>query len=216
MSLRAFALAAALPGCALVPPRVGEPPPVLADADAERAYRAVLEASSARAEIYAGLDSRAFVGMTWQSAAFREARTRREAAFGNWPAGALQAALERERAVAGSSEEFLLGVHVEDRRYDDFDRPGSAWRLVLEGPGGVEVMPSSVERVGRVGLPLRALYPYLGEFWVAYRVRFPARDEAGRAVLQDAGRGFTVKLGSALGQAKLAFPASAEAEPRGR
>ena len=208
MSLRAFALAASLSGCVLVPPRVGEPPPVLADAAAERAYRAVLGVSSARAEIYAGLDPRAFVGMTWQSAAFREARTRREAAFGNWPDGALRTALERERALADEGEEFLLGVHVEDRRYDDFDRPGSAWRLVLEGPGGVEVFPTSVERVGRVGLPLRALYPYLGEFWVAYRVRFP--------VLRDAGRGFTVKLGSALGQAALVFPASAEAAPRGR
>lgn len=208
MSLRACALAASLSGCALVPPRVGEPPPVLADAAAEKEYRAVLEASSARAEIYAGLDPRAFVGMTWHSAAFREARTRREAAFGNWPDGALQMALERERAAATGGEEFLLGVHVEDRRYDDFDRANSAWRLVLEGPGGVEMFPTSVERVGRVGLPLRALYPYLGEFWVAYRVRFPA--------LQDAARGFTVKVGSALGQAKLAFPAAAEAAPRGR
>ena len=70
--------------------------------------------------------------------------------------------------------------------------------------------PASIERLGRGTLRQRALYPYLGDFWVAYRVRFPRVRPDGRDGWLEGAPGFVLKVGSTLGQASLRFPAAAE------
>ncbi|MBM4379597.1 MAG: hypothetical protein FJ086_09905 [Deltaproteobacteria bacterium] len=206
MRLRGLALAAVLPGCALVPPQVGAPAPVLADASAERAYQSALGRATARDEVYAGLDTRLFTAATHQSTAFRAARTRRLAAFEGWFGEALQAALQREVAEAEQGNDFLLGMYVPDRREESLDGPRSGWRVALELPDGTQLLPTAVERLGRGTLRQRALYPYLGDFWVAYRVRFPRARPDGRDGWLEGAPGFVLKVGSTLGQARLRFP----------
>jgi len=210
VSLRGLALAAVLPGCAFIPPQVGARAPVLRDASAERAYQVALSRATARHEVYAGLDTRLFVAATHQSTAFRAARTRRLAAFEGWSGEALQAALGREVADAEQANDFLLGVYVPDRREENLDTPQSAWRVALEFQDGTELRPASIERLGRGTLRQRALYPYLGDFWVAYRVRFPRVRPDGRDGWLEGAPGFVLKVGSTLGQASLRFPAAAE------
>jgi hypothetical protein len=203
---RGLALAAVLHGCALVPPQVGAPAPVLGDAAAERAYRAALARATARDEVYSGLDTRLFAAATHESTAFRAARTRRLAAFEGWSGEALQAQLRTEVEEAERSNAFLLGVYVPDRREENLDTPQGAWRVALEFPDGTQLLPSSVERLGRGSLRLRALYPYLGDFWVAYRVRFPRALPDGRDGWLEGAPAFVLKVGSTLGKATLRFP----------
>ena len=216
MTWWAVALAAVLPGCAFVPPQVGARAPVLPDAAAERAYQSALAHATAREEVYAGLDTRLFVAATHQSTAFRAERTRRLAAFEAWSGEALDAALQRERDAAGHGNEFLLGVYVPDRRVQDLDAPNSTWRVALALPGGVELLPASIERLGRGTLRQRALYPYLGDDWVAYRVRFPRQREDGQDAWLEGCPGFLLKVASTLGQARLRFPGAEPGRPDGR
>ena len=217
MTWRALALAAVLPACAPVPPQVGAPAPVLGDAAAERAWQQALDRATARAEIYAGLDTRLFVAATHQSTAFRAARTRRLAAFEDWSGEALQAALSRELEEAETTNDFMVGVYVPDRRVADLDGKDSAWRLALELPGGVEILPGAVERLGRGSLQRRALYPWLGDFWVAYRVRFPRQLPGGGDGWLEGRPGFVLKVASTLGQARLRWsPGAAEGGRDGR
>lgn len=206
MRLPAATLAALLAGslaqgCVLRPPTVAEPAPPLPDAAAEREYAQVLERYSARAELYTLFDTRAFMATTLQAWDFREARARRLAAFRSETPTELTARLERERAEAAQAHEFFLGVHVNEARYDELDRKDSIWRIALVTPEG-EVLPSSVERVGRSNLPMRALYPYMDLFWTGYRVRFP-REVAGKATIPpDAGQ-VVLQVASTLGRANL-------------
>jgi hypothetical protein len=190
--------------------------PVLADASAERAYQAALARASAHEEIYAGLDTRLFVAATHQSTAFRAARTRRLAAFEAWAGEVLDTALQREVDEAERSNAFVVGLYVPDRRVQDLDAPTSTWRVALEFPEGVELLPTSVERLGRGTLKQRALYPYLGDDWVGYRVRFPRQLPDGRDGWLEGRPGFVLKVASTLGQARLHFPGGGAGGTDGR
>jgi hypothetical protein len=192
----------ALAGCARVPPTVGDPAPTVPDVEAERAYTRVLERYSDRGEIYAVFDTRLFAGATLQTPAFREARVRRQAAFEVLPPAKVEALLAEERAQAAAAHEFFLGVHVNEARYDDFDQRKSIWRVVLVTPGG-EVTPLQIQRIGRADLPMRAYYPYVGGFWVGYRVRFPRQYADGTAVIPEGTPKVTLRLASTLGQLEL-------------
>jgi hypothetical protein len=202
MQLRLAALWLALVGCVSTPPTLGEPPPSLHDERQEQLYQQVLERFSARDELYSGFDTVLFAATTLQTPAFREARVRRAASFQALTRERVEELLAQELAEAGKTHEFFLGVHVYNYRYEDFDRAGSIWNLALVTPSG-EVRPVSVERVGRADLEQRAYYPYLGTFWVGYRVRFPTQYADGRAVIPPGTDRVVLRMASSLGKVEM-------------
>lgn len=179
-------------------PRIGgEPPPAFDSSAREHGYQDVLERFTRSQALYDNLDTNVFLRATWQSPTFVEARVARVATFQGMPPEAAAQALAAERARLGDAVEFFLAVHVNDSRHDDFGRPGSLWRLALETDGR-EVLPTSVERLGRTNVQLQSVYSYLEAFWVGYRVRFPHVDLR-------PGQHFSLRVASALGRAELPF-----------
>ena len=202
MRLRLAALVLALAGCVSTPPTLGEPAPVLKDERQELGYQEVLEKYTDRAELYSGFDTVMFAAATLQTQPFREARVRREAAFKALTQERVQEILTQEFAEAAKTHEFFLGVHVFNYRYEDFDRPSSIWNLVMVTPAG-ELKPVSVERVGRSDLEMRSFYPYMGTFWVGYRVRFPATYADGRPVITEGMGHVVLRMASSLGKVEM-------------
>jgi hypothetical protein len=200
--LRLAALLSALVGCVSTPPTLGDPAPVLKDERQELAYQQVLERYTARDELYSGFDTVLFAAATLQTPAFREARVQREATFKSLPRERVTEVLTQEMAEAVKTHEFFLGVHVFNYRYEDFDRSSSIWSLALVTPTG-EVRPVSVERVGRADMELRAFYPYLGTFWVGYRVRFPTTFADGKAVIPPNTERVVLRMASSLGKVEM-------------
>ncbi|HZH03048.1 MAG TPA: hypothetical protein VEY30_04630, partial [Myxococcaceae bacterium] len=190
--LRCCAAAWMVAGCVTTPPQTGDPAPRVSNAAQEAAYQEVLAQYTARDEVYALFDTRMFVGATYQSTAFREARVRRTALFQVLPPAEVEPRLAAERAEAEAFHDFVLGVHMNDLRYDDFGRPKSIWRVALVTGDG-EITSESIQRIGRSDLNLRALYPYMGTFWVAYRVRFPVKRADGSPVISSPGAPVTLR-----------------------
>jgi hypothetical protein len=200
---RAWLLALALGlGCVTRPPTLGEPAPVVRDTRSEQAYQALLGRYTANDEIYSGFDTVLFAAATLQTPAFREARVRRQALFQSLTARKVEALLAEEREQAGRTHEFLLGVHVDNPRNNDFDRANSVWNVLLVTPTA-EVRPVRVQRLGRSSQDLRALYPYLGTFWVAYRMEFPTALEDGTPVIPPGTERVSLRIASSLGQVEL-------------
>ena len=85
MRRAALFLALAAAGCAGAPPAIGEPGAELPDPKAEAQYQAALRKVTQHREVYSGIDTQLFTAATYQSADFREARVRRQAAFQTWP-----------------------------------------------------------------------------------------------------------------------------------
>src|SRR5260370_41733128 len=158
--------------CVRHPPIVGEQPPVLKNSSAESAYQDALARYSDRSEIYDRLDTRLFAAATYQSWPFRQARVQRMALFQVQPPPVVLKKLDLEKTEVDPFHDFFLGVHVNARRFDDFDRPNSIWRVSLFTPTA-ETSPASIQRIGPSDLNMPAIYPHMDEFCEGYRVRFP-------------------------------------------
>lgn len=184
------------------PPTVGERARRVPDSDAEGRYQDQLRRYSQRQELYAplanGVDTRLFCATTFQAPSFREARVERQAIYQALTRAERDKLLAQEQADAQKYDDFMFGVQAVDYHFDDFDRPNSIWNIALVGEG-VEEKPASVERLGRASLDKRAYYPYLDDFWVAYRIRFPK-------LTQGRGSGLVLRLASTLGKVELRVP----------
>ena len=197
-----WAAAGLLLGCATVPPQVGAPPPEVHGDRSEQRYQETLARFTDHSEIYLGMDTVMFADATFQAMPFREARVRRQASFQEWPEAKLQQTLEEEKAEEQKSNTFFFGEHVADYHWDDFDRSNSIWRIALVTPTG-EFTPTKVLRIGRSSLDMRAYYPYMGDFFVAYEIDFPKTDEKGQPVVPPDAQTVTLKVASTLGKAEF-------------
>jgi hypothetical protein len=193
-------------GCALSPPKVGEQGASVPSAAEEKAYQQTLEHYSDHAEVYDLLNTHMFTALTYQSWPFREARIHRMATFQVQPQAVVDKNLAIERSAFDSFHEFFFGVHLPYYRYDDFDRRNSIWRISLVTDVG-ETTATSVERLGRADLNMRAIYPYMDDFWVGYRIRFPRSTASGDPVIPPGTKRMMVRIASTLGKAELHFPA---------
>jgi len=191
-------------GCSWTPPSIGDPGAEVADPRAEASYRAALEKATQHREVYSALDTQLYCAATYQSPEFREARVRRQALFQTWPQAKLDQALASERAEATQGHDVVLGLSLVDRRFDDLDSKNTIWRLSLVTDQG-EVTPLAIRRVGRANQDLRAYYPYLGEFWTMYTVRFPTA-VAGKPLVGPATQALVFRLSSTQGQVEMKFP----------
>lgn len=198
-ALALAALAATACSTARIPRIGGDPPPAFTDGAKEHAYQVILDRYTRSQAVYDNLDTNVFFHATWQGPKFVEARVARDAAFHALPADEAAKALAAEQARVSDAVEFFLGVHANNYKFEDFGRPDSMWRLALI-VGGRELLPTSVERLGRTNTQMQSVYSYLEAFWVGYRVRFP------KAELSP-GQTFTFRLASPLGQADLVFTA---------
>ena len=192
-------------GCAGIPPVVGLSPRA-PDSAEEQTYQTVLEHYTGRAELYGLFDTHMFAAATLQSWPFREERVRHAALFKSEPPEVVEAHRAEERAKFDESIELFMGAYLTDYHYDDFDKHDSVWRIALATNEG-EVRPLSIQRVGRASYDLRGYYPYLGDYWTGYRVRFPKTFPSGAAVVGPNTTQVTLKVSSTLGQATITLPA---------
>jgi len=196
---RALALLAlALAGCGTwqgvksrLPPREPQPGPD------DGAYADLRDAATRSARLYDGFVHRADVTVAWLSPEVRDAGTRRMAAWQGWSTAELDAALESERAEAARGEQFFVSLYTADRKHNDLADPGSIWRIQLDD-GAQQASASAVEVVPIDANALQ-LFPFIGHFDRAYRVRVPWTG----APLQ--GRAFSLRLLSSLGPLALEF-----------
>jgi len=198
-----FGLLAA--GCVMRPPSVGERGPQASSEAAEAAYEVTIAKFSDRGESYNQLDDRIFCAATYQSWAFREARVQRLASFQSRPAEQVLNTLEQERTAFDGYYEFFFGAHVSDFHFNDFDKPESIWRLSMITESS-QSQPLSIQRVGRADLNMRAIYPYMDEFWVGYWVRFPRNASNGSPLVMPGTTRIKLRAASSLGRVDMLFP----------
>lgn len=202
MRVAALCLLVFAAGCKSGPPTFGDPAPKLQDGTAESAYRDLLKRYSGTAEVYSNFDTHLFTGGTFQTWPFREARVRRMAQFLAMTPAEIEQRLLEERADWEQHYVFDLGTWTQDPKYDDFDTKKSIWRIALVTGRG-EVLPTEIKRVQRVDHNLRALYPYMGMFWVHYRVKFPKTLADGTPVVPKGTEEVMLRVASTLGKAEL-------------
>ena len=142
------------------------------DPDLEGEYGKALKQWTRKVALYAGLETRAFVRVVYLSPEFVNAQaleiSRMRAELPEQAAQTLARLREQYRQPS-----FFAIVYVPDKNANDWNQSDSVWRLALNLGNG-ERAP---DRIQRFDVPfsaeMRALYPYLDEYSVAYLIRFP-------------------------------------------
>lgn len=139
----------------------------------EGEYGRLLHAWTREQALYQGLENRAFAQVIYLSPQLIEAQADLISGLRAEPSPARARTLERLRAEAAAPTFFAI-LRTPDRNWNDLESRTSVWRVALDdGVGQVE--PEKVERLEKPwSAELQKLYPYLDEYAVAYRLRFPA------------------------------------------
>jgi hypothetical protein len=161
--LLAFAIIAVTTACRSLP---------FPDPQLEGEYGKALKKWTRQVALYSGLETRAFVRVVYLSPEFVNAQalelSRMRAELPDKAAETLARLREEYRQPS-----FFAVAYMPDRTANDWNDPNSVWRIALNL--GIGERPP--DRVQRIEVPfnaeLRALYPYLDEYSVAYRLRFP-------------------------------------------
>lgn len=142
------------------------------DPHLEGDYGRALKRWTRTVALYSGLETRAFVRMVYLSPEFVAAQAQEQskmrAELPDQAAETLARMREEYRAPT-----FFAITYLPDRTANDWNEPGSVWRIALNLGLG-ERPPDRIVRYDRpFSAELRALYPYLDEYSIAYLIRFP-------------------------------------------
>jgi hypothetical protein len=159
----AFALLLLLAACRTLP---------FPDPDLKGEYGKALKKWTRQVALYSGLETRAFVRVVYLAPEFVDAQAKE--------LSLMRAELPDKQAetLARLRQEyrqpcFFAVTYMPDRTANDWNEKESIWRLALNL--GLGERPP--EKIQRFEVPfnaeLRALYPYLDEYSVAYLLRFP-------------------------------------------
>ncbi len=75
--------------------------------------------------------------------------------------------------------EFIAGVYTSDKRWNDFEKQNSIWKVAMKTPDGRWITPSSIEKLKIDKMKDSHLFPFLTEWKFIYRITFPRQDMAG-------------------------------------
>ncbi len=142
------------------------------DPHLEGAYGRTLARWTRKAALYSGLETRAFARLVYLSPELIAAQAREISQMRAELPDQAAETLERLRKDDAHPTFFAI-VYVPDKTANDWNAPNPAWRIALNNGFG-EHAPERVERLERpFTAELRALYPYLDEYSVAYVLHFP-------------------------------------------
>jgi hypothetical protein len=170
-------------------------------------WEAIRQRYSRQARIYDRFETHATAGAAYQAP---ELRARRVAQVARWKAMTAperQALLQAEAAEAERWEDFLVSLYTDADQDNDLGSRRTAWRIALVVPGEGEALPVEIRRE-RMDAQLRELYPFVGDFDVAYRVRFARWKGAPLA-----GRRFLLRIAGPKGRLDFDFAEEVRASP---
>lgn len=171
---------AAAAGCAAVESFRGQPE---ARPTASATYRGLLNRWTRQDLEYDELETKLLVWATYKSWPFRQAYVAEYARVYVLPEAEREALLEREIAALETYHDFVVAMYAPVRESAELIRERRVWRLYLEGPGGVRVSPSVVERIKEPLPVVSAFFPYVDRWSRVFLVRFPKQTADGRPVL---------------------------------
>ncbi len=169
------------------------------------AYGEAVEHWTAEAHVYHVFDRILDVAATYQSPTFRKERTLHWAKLAGLSRAEVESLLAREQAEATQEIDFFVGLSADPPKYNDLDQRHGIWRPTLVTEDGRAIAPLLVRLYASPDPNLRALYPYLRDFWVGYLLRFPGRDALGRPIAGPDTRRLTLRLASAPARVDLVF-----------
>lgn len=134
-----------------------------------------LERWTRKARIYVGgFDLELIAAATFKTAAFREAYTTEYARTFRLSRTETEKMMKDQRDAARSHNDFVVSAFVPEKRWNDFNKTDTIWKLYLTTDGVNRIRPLEVRRIKAVDATVTHFFPYISAWDMVYLVRFPA------------------------------------------
>ena len=169
-------------------------------------YKAVFETWTKEDRIYKGFDCKLIAAATYKSMLFRIAYTHEYAKLYRLSSVEKDKLLKDQVDAGDTYNEFIFAAYVPDKKWDDFPKEKSTWRIDLRVDDGERTAPVEVRKLERNNVVLKHFFPYITPWKSVYLLRFPARhSDTGEALVGYGTRKVTLAVSSVLGSAEMTW-----------
>jgi hypothetical protein len=98
---------------------------------------------------------------------------------------------------------FFVGASTSDSRWNDFERKPSVWHIALVNDQQEQVTPAELKPEREITPTIMELFPYVGDFYRAYTLRFPKQASGGWPLLRSETQRLALRFSGPLGQMDL-------------
>ncbi|MDI6686743.1 MAG: hypothetical protein QME06_00820 [Desulfobacterales bacterium] len=141
-------------------------------------YEAALKDWSREARIYRGLDVQLIADATFKSFKFRNAYSNEYARAYKLTDSEKTKLLKDQKNAALAYNDFLLVAYVPDKKFNDFNKKDSIWKIYLTDGKGKMVNPLEIRKIKKVDAVTTHFFPYITPWKSVYMVRFPTTSTA--------------------------------------
>jgi hypothetical protein len=100
---------------------------------------------------------------------------------------------------------FTVAAATTDFRWNDFDKKRSIWRVALINDLQQQVAPLEVKADKVINVTTREMFPYVGDFYRFYRIRFPKKLSDGTPLVRKDTRYIALRFAGPLGKTELVW-----------
>jgi len=169
-----------------------------------KAYKEICDQWSREARIHQGLEVELIVSATFKSKAFRRAYTDEYGKVYRLTLEEAEQFGKDQLQQADQTHEFVLASFVPEKKWDEFDKPQSMWKLYLINDRDERVEPLEVQKYKEQDATVSYFFPYVTPWKSVYVVRFPLRvPETDRPLAGENTKGIKLVITSVLGTAEM-------------
>ncbi len=122
--------------------------------------------------------------------------------------------LNKEREAFDKSNEFIVAATASERKWAQFSRSDSPWKIALLTSEGVEVLPEEIKSIHRPSPMMAAYFKYITIYRQVFRFYFPLEEhETLTPVLTPELTSFSLVFKGALGRVELKWRVESKGEP---
>jgi hypothetical protein len=136
-------------------------------------FPAASERWSREARIYTGFDVELIATATFKSASFRLAYSDEYERVFLLTQPEKDKLVQDQQAASEMYHDFLLAAFVPNKKWNDFDKKDSVWKVYLTADDQRYLEALEIRRVKRVNAEIIHFYPFITPWKQVYRLRFP-------------------------------------------
>jgi hypothetical protein len=136
-------------------------------------YPSALARWTREARIYRGFDVNLIAAATFKSAPFRAAYADEYDRVFLLTETEKTKLMEDQAAAAELYLDFLLAAFVPEKKWNDFDKKDSVWKIALTTDGQRFIEAVEIRRIRKIDATINHFYPYVSPWKAVYRLRFP-------------------------------------------
>ena len=140
-------------------------------------YKSEFDKWTREARIYVGLDVKLIASATFKSSQFRDAYSTEYVRIHRLIGAEKEKFVKDQREAAAAYNDFVLAAYVPDKKWNDFSKKNSIWKIYLTVGESKRLKPVEIRKIKKVSAVTGHFFPFISPWKSVYLVRFPADDK---------------------------------------